>query len=52
MLGARQGMKIAYLVQRLTDKEDLDDRAVIYPTASNLEDKRTSRRSRVKRLVG
>ena len=47
-----QGTKIAYLVQRLTDKEDLDDGAVIYPAPSNLEDKRTSRRSCVKRLVG
>src|SRR5580704_4882245 len=52
MLGASQRMKIAYLVQCLTDKENLHERAVVYPAASNLEDERTSRRSRVKRLVG
>ena len=51
MLGARQGTKIAYLVQRLAHKEDLDNGAVIYPAASNLEDECTSRRSRVKCLV-
>ena len=51
MLGASQRMKIAYLLQCLTHKENLHDRAVVYPAASNLEDERTSRRSRVKRLA-